>query len=135
MGVAMDAGALAIRSMAQALEEVRALPRPYAPKDRLASEELIAERRDDAKRADAVAARTARQGPERWRSTGGRRSPAVLAVILEEPGADRVNAYRPGAKLSAVKLGEVEAKLRDLGMPEAILEAILDRLQGRPVPG
>lgn len=43
--IAMDRGTLTLRTMAQALEEVRALARPYAPKDRLASEELIAERR------------------------------------------------------------------------------------------
>ena len=45
-------------------------------------------------------------------------SSAVLAVILEEPGADSVEALLPGAKVSAVNLGEVAAKLRDLGMPE-----------------
>jgi AbrB family looped-hinge helix DNA binding protein len=43
--IAMDEGRLTLRTMAQALEQVRALARPYAPKDRLASEELIAERR------------------------------------------------------------------------------------------
>ena len=41
----MDDGTLTVRTMAQALERVRALARPYAPKDRLASEELISERR------------------------------------------------------------------------------------------
>jgi PIN domain nuclease of toxin-antitoxin system len=56
-------------------------------------------------------------------------SSAVLAVILEEPGAERVEPYLPGAKLSAVNLGEVVAKLRDLGMPEATVEAVLDGLQ------
>jgi AbrB family looped-hinge helix DNA binding protein len=43
--IAMDDGKLTVRTMAQALEQVRALARRYAPKDRLASEELIAERR------------------------------------------------------------------------------------------
>jgi ribonuclease VapC len=56
-------------------------------------------------------------------------SSAVLAVILEEPGAERVVAYLPGAKLSAVNLGEVVAKLRDLGMPEHTVAAVLDGLQ------
>jgi PIN domain nuclease of toxin-antitoxin system len=56
-------------------------------------------------------------------------SSAVLAVILEEPGADRVEAYLPGAKLSAVNLGEIVAKLRDLGMPAQTAEAVLDGLQ------
>lgn len=56
-------------------------------------------------------------------------SSAVLALILEEPGAERVEAYLPGAKLSAVNLGEVVAKLRDLGMPEPTVDAVLDGLQ------
>jgi PIN domain nuclease of toxin-antitoxin system len=56
-------------------------------------------------------------------------SSAVLAVILEEPGAERVEAYLPGAKLSAVNLGEIVAKLRDLGMPAQTVEAVLDGLQ------
>jgi ribonuclease VapC len=51
-------------------------------------------------------------------------SSAVLAVILEEPGAERVEAHLPGAILS-----EVVAKLRDLGMPEQTVEAVLDGLQ------
>jgi AbrB family looped-hinge helix DNA binding protein len=45
--IAKDDGRLTLRTMAQALEQVRALARPYAPKDRLASEELIAERREE----------------------------------------------------------------------------------------
>jgi PIN domain nuclease of toxin-antitoxin system len=54
---------------------------------------------------------------------------AVLAVILEEPGAERVEALLPGAKVSAVNVGEVAAKLRDLGMPEDTIEAVLNGLQ------
>jgi antitoxin PrlF len=44
--IAIDDGRLTVQTMAQALEQVRALARPYAPKDRLASEELLAERRE-----------------------------------------------------------------------------------------
>jgi len=65
--ITMDDGTLTVRTMAQALEQVRALARPYAPKDRLASEELIAQRREEAAR-DAVAAPPARRG--RRRSAG-----------------------------------------------------------------
>jgi AbrB family looped-hinge helix DNA binding protein len=43
--LAMDDGKLTVKTMAQALEQVRALARPYAPKDRFASDELISERR------------------------------------------------------------------------------------------
>jgi ribonuclease VapC len=56
-------------------------------------------------------------------------SSAVLAVILEEPGAEQVETLLPGAKLSAVNVGEVAAKLRDLGMPEATVETVLGGLQ------
>lgn len=64
----MDDGGVSLRTTAQALERVRALARPYAPKDRLASEELIAERREDAARDEAVAAPATRR--ERRRSPG-----------------------------------------------------------------
>jgi ribonuclease VapC len=56
-------------------------------------------------------------------------SSAVLAVILEEPGAARVEALLPGAKVSAVNVGEVAAKLCDLGMPEATVETVIGALQ------
>ena len=44
-------------------------------------------------------------------------SSAVLAVLLEEAGADRVESGLPGARLSAVNLAEVLSKLCDRGMP------------------
>jgi ribonuclease VapC len=56
-------------------------------------------------------------------------SSAILAVILEEPGADRVEAYLPGGKVSAVNIGEVVAKLRDLGMPEPTTNEVIAGLQ------
>jgi PIN domain nuclease of toxin-antitoxin system len=56
-------------------------------------------------------------------------SSALLAVILEEPGAERVEALLPGAKVSAVNVGEVAAKLRDLGMPEGTIEIVLRGIQ------
>ena len=58
----MDDGTLTMRTMAQALEQVRALARPYAPQDRLVSEELIAERREEAKREAALEAPSKRPG-------------------------------------------------------------------------
>ena len=44
-------------------------------------------------------------------------SSAVLAVLLEEAGADRVETVLPGALLSAVNLAEVVSKLCERGMP------------------
>ncbi len=54
---------------------------------------------------------------------------AILALILEEPGADRVESYVPGGVASAVNLGEVVAKLRDLGMVEASVDEIIAEMQ------
>ena len=42
---------------------------------------------------------------------------AVLALLLNEPGADKVQATLPGAFLSAVNLAEVMSKLCERGMP------------------
>lgn len=46
-------GHATLTTMAENLARIRALARPYAPKDRLVSEELIAERREEAKREAA----------------------------------------------------------------------------------
>ena len=54
---------------------------------------------------------------------------AILAVILEEPGADRAEAHLLEAAASAVNVGEVVAKLRDLGMPERTVEEVVKGLQ------
>jgi AbrB family looped-hinge helix DNA binding protein len=63
--IGMDDGGLTLKTMAQALEQVRALVRPYAPKDRLASEELMAERRAEARREDAITAPSKQRGRRR----------------------------------------------------------------------
>jgi PIN domain nuclease of toxin-antitoxin system len=42
---------------------------------------------------------------------------AVLALLLDEPGAEVVQATLPGALLSAVNLAEVVSKLCERGMP------------------
>jgi len=44
-------------------------------------------------------------------------SSAVLAVLLNEPGADKVMAALPDAVLSAVNFAEVISKLCERGMP------------------
>ncbi len=44
-------------------------------------------------------------------------SSAVLALLLDEPGADRVKAALPGALLSTVNFAEVVSKLCERGMP------------------
>ena len=54
---------------------------------------------------------------------------AILALVLEEPGAERVEPYVPGGTTSAVNVGEVVAKLRDLGMVEARVDEIIAEMQ------
>lgn len=54
---------------------------------------------------------------------------AILALVLEEPGAERVEAFVPGGTVSAVNLGEVVAKLRDLGMQVAKVDEIIAEMQ------
>ena len=50
---------------------------------------------------------------------------ALLAILNDEPGAETVAHYIPGATISSVNLSEVVAKLADNAMPEdAIREAI-----------
>lgn len=54
---------------------------------------------------------------------------AVLAVIFEEVGAERVALHLPGAMISSVNVAEVMTKLFDLGMPEETVETVLAGLQ------
>jgi ribonuclease VapC len=42
---------------------------------------------------------------------------ALLAILVEEPGAERWEAALTGAAISAVNLSEVVGKLADAGMP------------------
>jgi ribonuclease VapC len=54
---------------------------------------------------------------------------AILAVIFEEPGADRVALHLPGAMVSTVNVAEVMTKLFDLGMPEETVDDVVAGLQ------
>lgn len=54
---------------------------------------------------------------------------AVLALLGDEPGADRVAAVLgDGAAIGAVNLAEVLTKLADFGMPEGDAEVALEGL-------
>ena len=48
----IDEDAVRLRTRAQAIEHIRSIARPYKPKGRLASEELILERRAEARREE-----------------------------------------------------------------------------------
>lgn len=59
---------------------------------------------------------------------------AVLALLNDEPGADRVWPHLPGAHLSAVNAAEVVAKLVDAGLDADAAVQALDRLGLRIQP-
>ena len=54
---------------------------------------------------------------------------AILALLLAEPGGERVDEAGPTALVSAVNLSEVVAKMRDRG---ASLDIVLQRLRRFP---
>ncbi len=58
---------------------------------------------------------------------------ALLALLQDEPGSERVLATLPGALISAVNLSEVVAKLTETGMPAADIQRSL-RLSIEVVP-
>ena len=57
---------------------------------------------------------------------------AVLAIMLGERGADRIEEILPGAMIGAVNLAEVVAKLQELGVPDAEIDREIAEL-GLPV--
>jgi PIN domain nuclease of toxin-antitoxin system len=54
---------------------------------------------------------------------------AVLALIWNEPGADRVRPLLAAAEMTAVNLVEVVKKLRERGVPKEDVDAIVSDLQ------
>ena len=62
-------------------------------------------------------------------SSWGVDASALLALLNQEPGGERVAAAMPdGVALSAVNLSEVVAKLSEAGLPEAAVHQALDPL-------
>ena len=61
-------------------------------------------------------------------------SSALLALLFDEPGADRVAAVLPDAIVSAINLAETATKLRDRGLDEATVRAALAATGVRIVP-
>lgn len=53
---------------------------------------------------------------------------AVLAVLLDEPGADRVREALADGAISAVNAAEVVGSLADLGLPGEAAEAVFQGL-------
>jgi PIN domain nuclease of toxin-antitoxin system len=53
---------------------------------------------------------------------------AVLAVLNDEPGAEKVVPLLPQAIMSTVNLAEVVSKLADAGMPEETIRTVVNEL-------
>ncbi|WP_029733548.1 type II toxin-antitoxin system VapC family toxin [Deferrisoma camini] len=58
----------------------------------------------------------------------------VLALLQEEPGANRVLDVLPRAAISTVNLSEVVGKLLDVGMPEVEISHVVGALGLETVP-
>jgi PIN domain nuclease of toxin-antitoxin system len=59
---------------------------------------------------------------------------ALLALLFDEPGAERVATALPMAKMSAVNLSEVIAKLNERGVPDPDIDICLAELGLDVVP-
>lgn len=59
---------------------------------------------------------------------------ALLAALHDEPGADRVRELLPSARIGSVNLSEVIAKLQERGVPDTVIDEILDDLDLSVVP-
>ena len=59
---------------------------------------------------------------------------AILAVVLNEPGGDKVRPLIADSLLGAVNLVEVTTRLLDVGFPPADIDDRLERLRFMVVP-
>ena len=59
---------------------------------------------------------------------------ALLAVMLEERGAEKVRELLPGAIIGAVNLAEVVAKLQERGVPDEEIDRAIARLDLPVIP-
>lgn len=59
---------------------------------------------------------------------------ALLALMLDEFGAEDVRLMLPRANISAVNLSEVVAKLHEREVPDAIIESLVAELDLRITP-
>ncbi|MEA3031333.1 MAG: hypothetical protein QOJ53_1912 [Sphingomonadales bacterium] len=59
---------------------------------------------------------------------------ALLAVMLEERGAEKVRELLPGAIVGAVNLAEVVAKLQERGAPDENIDRNIARLNLPVIP-
>ena len=60
-------------------------------------------------------------------------SSAVLALLFNEPGRERVKAAMPEAVISAVNFGEVVSKLLERGLDPEVLDDVLSGIRAEIV--
>lgn len=54
---------------------------------------------------------------------------ALLALVFDEPGADEVAKYLPGAYVSTVNIAETATRMLASDMPDETVKTIIDTLQ------
>jgi ribonuclease VapC len=59
---------------------------------------------------------------------------AVLCLLQEEKGAERVAEALPDAMIGAVNYSEVVAKLVEAGLDELLVDSLIDKLQLNVIP-
>ena len=59
---------------------------------------------------------------------------AVLCLLQEEKGAERVAEALPAAMIGAVNYSEVVGKLVETGIDEATVDGLIDKLQLKVIP-
>ena len=58
----------------------------------------------------------------------------VLAVLLDEPQAERIRGFLANSLIGAVNLSEVVAKLQERGMPDGAIDRALGHLDLEIIP-
>ena len=59
---------------------------------------------------------------------------AVLCLLQEEKGAERVAETLPDSMIGAVNYSEVVAKLVEAGLDEVTVDSLIDKLQLNVIP-
>ena len=59
---------------------------------------------------------------------------AILCLLQDEKGANRVALALPNAQLSAVNYSEVVGKLVEAGLDDATVDSLIDNLQLKVIP-
>ena len=111
-------GELRVRPLASAIREAQEIVRRSVRRDRSLADELMRER----KRTRFVS------------ETYVLDASAVLCLLQEEKGAERVGRALPAPMIGAVNYSEVVGKLVETGIVEATVNGLIDMLQLKVIP-